>query len=752
MQTRSLGALSAAATAALVTAALSRSAAAADPDVASAIRAAFDVSAFTVDALDVPESIGADLAVGVVLDGVETSLLLRRHSLRADSFQLLVDDGQRLVPAAAEPPMTFAGQAIQLAGGELGEVGRARASIRGGSLWAVVRFNDGREFSVQPVADAIPGFDPAYHVVTRSADVVAGDWSCGTGALPGLGSGELAPKGQNQLFGTGLKITEIAVDADVEYYAANASSVATTLFDIEKVLNGVEGIYESDVGITYEVTSLVVRTAEPDPYTTTDPNDLLGQFDSTWSASFGSVQRDIAHLFTGKNLDGSVIGIARLSSICSTSQGYGLSQSKFSGNLASRVGLTSHELGHNWSAQHCDGAGDCFIMCSGIGGCAGSVTAFGQGEQDQIIAFKNTRTCLGDLSDPQLPPFSDTFPSTTLSAAKWSYVDGAAANTGATNEPSAPNSLDLDAAGSADFQDDEIRSNFIQLGSAFASELSYKVERIGVESGEQFVVEYWNDAFTWVEINRLTSNGVNESAFATFVHALPSDSLHDEFRLRFRAEVNGTSDDWYVDDVAVVATAPPAPTITGVAPATPSALPTSALTVTGTAFVDVTGVSLGGTPLAPSSFFVASETTISVSPPIASALGPTNLVVTTGAGVSNAFPITVVANEPPLLLSPFLAFNGSPLTFNFAGDPGDLAFLVVNLNGQVFPCNGQSCLSPLILLQIPSLNAAGTGSLAVVPNGVPSATIFNTQFWFLDAGATSTSSLEATNVTQTQIF
>ena len=66
------------------------------------------------------------------------------------------------------------------------------------------------------------------------------------------------------------------------------------------------------------------------------------------------VQRDVAQLFTGRNLDGSVIGIAYPGGIC-TNFGYNLVQNY--GNLGCATDLSAHELGHNWSAGHCSCGG-----------------------------------------------------------------------------------------------------------------------------------------------------------------------------------------------------------------------------------------------------------------------------------------------------------------------------------------------------------------------------------------------------------
>jgi hypothetical protein len=108
-------------------------------------------------------------------------------------------------------------------------------------------------------------------------------------------------------------------------------------------------------------------------------------------------------MFTGKNISGSTIGIAYLGGLCSTGAGYGLSQSKFSFSMTSRVALTAHELGHNWTANHCNGTSPCNIMCSGLGGCSGGLTSFGPSASAEIEAKKASATCLSG-PPPTTPP------------------------------------------------------------------------------------------------------------------------------------------------------------------------------------------------------------------------------------------------------------------------------------------------------------------------------------------------------------
>lgn len=527
-------------------------------------------------------------AGSVVLGGETYDFTLRPHSLRADDFRLLVqgEDGS-LTRVAAAAPRTCRGELLR--GGRA--VGRIAGSIDGGALTAVARLDRGGLYGIQPLRELDPAAAPAAHVVYDQRDLILGQWRCGSDILPavhddGAGAGTE---------GTGLKMCDIAFDADYEFYTKNQSSVENTMHDIENVMVGVEVIYERDTQITYEVTTILVRTSEPDPYSSTDPGTLLSQFRSEWQNNHGAIRRDIAHLMTGKNLAGSVIGIAYLGVVCG-SYGYGLSQSRFSTNYSYRVGLTAHETGHNWNANHCDSYNPCYIMCSGIGGCSGDVTRFEPVGINAIIAHRDSRSCLDTLADPVPLPFLETFPSTTLSKTNWSYNDGAEVNTDASNEPSAPYAADLDASGSAADQDDDLRTNFILLGGVSLARLSYKVEARGVESGKQLVVEVWTSDLKWQEVNRITSDGSTQNDFVAYTHLLPSNAYHDEFRIRFRPEVSATNDDWFIDDVSVAEDSCPSPEHYGHAtPGTAGIAPVIASS--GRAFVGSSDYVISGTNL-----------------------------------------------------------------------------------------------------------------------------------------------------------
>jgi metallopeptidase family M12-like protein/pre-peptidase/uncharacterized protein DUF4214 len=153
-----------------------------------------------------------------------------------------------------------------------------------------------------------------------------------------------------------LKIARLATEADAEYVAA-LGGAAQANAQIASIMNMVDGIYQVEIGVTFRIAfQNAWANAATDPYTSTAASSLLGEFRSHWNANFTSVQRSLAHMWTGKDLDGSTIGISALAVVCRTpQQAYGLSQKfPFNNNsiTARTVILTAHEIGHGFSALH----------------------------------------------------------------------------------------------------------------------------------------------------------------------------------------------------------------------------------------------------------------------------------------------------------------------------------------------------------------------------------------------------------------
>lgn len=363
--------------------------------------------------------------VQVLLGEEVRTLELHAFSMRSDQCRFYVQDERGLVEVDPPPVATYRGDVKEDPGAVV------TASIVDGQLKAVIVDSNDEFWVIEPADKAMPGVPPDWHVVYRASDDLTESGICGVvgGAAPlpipepnGGVNADASPVSG----GAGQGRTEIGFDADFEFFQANGSSVADTIADIESVMNTVGYIYQGQIPgqppgglfddpICYEITGFIVRTVEPDPYISTDPDTMLCEFTNEWNANVpdspAGIPRDVAHLFTGKNMNGTTIGIAWPGVVCDFIFGncnggrlhYGISQ--LITNAINRVQLTAHELGHNWSACHCNqmactGGGadsDCGVMNSFINGSL----AFGNRAITAIVGYRNnTANCLTDCENP----------------------------------------------------------------------------------------------------------------------------------------------------------------------------------------------------------------------------------------------------------------------------------------------------------------------------------------------------------------
>ncbi len=389
----------------LLAAGMGHSALARGPEAGPKVRSQFDTaiqsnmhlsSGYSLQTLGVPAQPGQPFDIQVTLEGQAYTVHLTPHSVRADNFKLVVadDNGMHEIPAPA--PATYRGW-IEGAPDAV-----VAGSIINGQLKGLINFEGpmNNSWFIQPADDADVAAPDNLYVVYNSLDSVYEDgWLCGADDLapPANGGAQEMPAPNGNNTRNGFLETEIGWDADWHFFTSSQgqSNTTTVTNNIAAIQNGLNVIYERDVNITFLSVGLIIRTTSgSNPYTTNDPGSLLTQFRSVWvSGNPIGNPYDVAHLMTGRNMAGSVIGIAWLNAVC-TGNRFGLSQTTFTGNFNSRLALTAHEIGHNYGAGHCSG-GSCKIMCAGLGGCGGiGLPNFGNSSISQIVGFASTRNCI----------------------------------------------------------------------------------------------------------------------------------------------------------------------------------------------------------------------------------------------------------------------------------------------------------------------------------------------------------------------
>jgi hypothetical protein len=150
------------------------------------------------------------------------------------------------------------------------------------------------------------------------------------------------------------KVITISTDADPEWYAKYGESSNAV---IASILNTAEAMYEAQLGIRFRLVKQHVYT-QTSPYTMTDSATLLKVFTgnpenaANLSDSRADFHEDVdlKHLFTGKDMDGSVIGIAYIGTVCAApALAFGVTQSYVD---AATPGIFAHEVGHNFGGFH----------------------------------------------------------------------------------------------------------------------------------------------------------------------------------------------------------------------------------------------------------------------------------------------------------------------------------------------------------------------------------------------------------------
>lgn len=124
-------------------------------------------------------------------------------------------------------------------------------------------------------------------------------------------------------------------------------------------MNIVDGIFDVQVGVNIVAAEFTAFSGGSDPFTATNSDSLLDQLSAYRASTPPVASRGLAHLLTGKELDGGVLGIGYIGALCTVETGVALSEEL--GTATQTALVIAHELGHNFGAEHDGQAGS---VCS----------------------------------------------------------------------------------------------------------------------------------------------------------------------------------------------------------------------------------------------------------------------------------------------------------------------------------------------------------------------------------------------------
>ena len=204
------------------------------------------------------------------------------------------------------------------------------------------------------------------------------------------------------------KYLTISTDADAQFYARFGD---TTFSNILARLNSAEAIYEAQLNIEFVYNKQNVFTvSNTQPYTSVDSSVLLGQFRSYKESARHLGTSDVYVMFTGKNLDNNVLGVAYLSQGCvSRASSAAVIQAI---STSTDLVTIAHEMGHLLSMTHYDAVFG--IMNTYLA--AERPTAFASFSLDQAtshLAANYSSGCLGNAPPATPTPVVTATPTPT---------------------------------------------------------------------------------------------------------------------------------------------------------------------------------------------------------------------------------------------------------------------------------------------------------------------------------------------------
>ena len=290
-------------------------------------------------------------------------------------FDLELEANSRLVSVARQNPLL---DGVDIYRGELaGRPGSwARIVVSDGMPSGM--FWDGDEmYAIEAPGDSIVQSDVSVIYRLADAQVAPGSMSCGSASMATTGSaaidGLLGELGAISQASGAISELEMGAVGDFEFTNSKGGDAAAATA-ITTRLNNVDGIFSQQLGVQINVTTIDTFSTSNDPFTDErEASGLLDELSTYRSTTPAQNSNGLTHLYTGRDLSGTTVGIAWTGALCSNFFGAGLSEGNGSPTFDSLV--AAHEIGHNFGAPHdgqsgsaCESETGSFIMAPQLNG------------------------------------------------------------------------------------------------------------------------------------------------------------------------------------------------------------------------------------------------------------------------------------------------------------------------------------------------------------------------------------------------
>lgn len=240
-----------------------------------------------------------------------------------------------------------------------------------GMLW------DGVElWAINVAKDPATGADSPFMFRLSDLEIPPGTLACSDVGIT-RNAGELAKAVMSDISANGsqgpgaTEELEIAVIADYEFTSDKGANTDAALITR---MNNVDGIFSMQLGVQLSVARIDSFPSNNDPFTDQlNASTLLDELTDYRDATPAQYANGLSHLFTGRNLDTTTVGVAYTGALCSRRFGAGLTQGTHDETTDTLI--AAHELGHNFGAPHdgtsgsaCESETGDFLMAPRING------------------------------------------------------------------------------------------------------------------------------------------------------------------------------------------------------------------------------------------------------------------------------------------------------------------------------------------------------------------------------------------------